>query len=147
MQTIIKLIATFGYIGYLPGPKATIASCAALVLYWIVKGTMLGYGIVTACLLVLGFLVSGRAERLFGKKDAREITIDDACGMLLALFLVPPSLPFVVGAFVLYRAIDILKIPPLRRLENLPGAAGVMLDDVAAGILTNIVIHTVRYIV
>lgn len=141
MQTIVKTIATFFYIGYLPGPKGTFSALAALLVYCLIKGSILSYILITLILCLLGFLVSGRAEEIFGRKDAPQIVIDDACGMLVALFLVPQRLVYIISAVVLYRVLDIIKAPPIRRLEGLKGAPGVMLDDIVAGIYTNILLQ------
>jgi len=52
----------------------------------------------------------------------------------VALFLLPPSLLLYPVAFVLFRFFDIVKPPPSRRLESLPGGWGVMMDDLVAGV-------------
>jgi phosphatidylglycerophosphatase A len=46
-------------------------------------------------------------------------------------------------SLILFRIFDILKPPPIRQLERLPEGTGIMLDDVAAGILALIVAHLV----
>ena len=60
-------------------------------------------------------------------------------GQWLALIWLPLHAGSVALGFVLFRLFDILKPPPIRRLEAVPGAAGVMLDDLAAGLAANAV--------
>lgn len=145
MHNVIKILATFFGIGYLPFATGSLAAVAALAVYYFIKINPVIYTAVTLLLIFLGFWVSDRAERIFGKKDASQITIDDACGMLVALFLVPQKLAYIVAALFIYRLFDILKVPPIGRLEGLKGGAGVMLDDIVAGIYTNLILQTIRY--
>ena len=147
MRSITKLIATFFYAGYLPIAGGTISAFLALGLYYFIKDNTIIYACVVLFMVFLGFLVSSRAEKIFGKKDAAEITIDDASGMLIALFLIPQQLIYIILAFVIYRVFDILKVPPIRKVENLKGSSGIMLDDIIAGLYTNLIIHTIHYIV
>ena len=98
-------------------------------------------------LLALGFLgtwASDAAERAFARKDDGRIVIDEVVGQLLTLApliaVAPPSgrrSPlWLLAGFLLFRLLDIAKPPPVRWAErSFPGGAGVMLDDVFAGIL------------
>jgi len=142
-NTIIKFIATFFYMGYIPIASGTATSLGALGLYYFVKGNLPLHAVLIVVLLILGFLLSGRAERIFQEKDAHQITIDEAAGMLIALFLIPQELPYIASAFILFRLFDILKVPPLKRIEKLPGSAGVMLDDIVAAIYANVLVQIV----
>ena len=75
-------------------------------------------------------------------KDPGEVVSDEVAGFMVTLYLLPFSWPFLAGGFVLFRLLDILKPFPIRRLERLPGGAGVVLDDVAAGILANLILRS-----
>jgi len=144
MQSIIKITATFFGVGYAPVAQGTLAALAALVVYYLVRDNAWLFAGSTLFLVILGFLVSGRAERIFGKKDASQITIDDASGMLLALFLIPQRQAYIIAAFILYRMFDILKVQPAKRFEDLKGSPGIMLDDIVAGIYANLILQIVR---
>jgi phosphatidylglycerophosphatase A len=76
---------------------------------------------------------AGLVEREAGRKDPREIVIDEVAGQLLCLLGSPLALADLGAGFVIFRALDIWK--PFRRIENLPGGWGVVADDVAAGAL------------
>jgi phosphatidylglycerophosphatase A len=67
--------------------------------------------------------------------------IDEVAGQLIALIAVPLSWKSLLAGFILFRAFDIIKPPPVRQLEALPEGAGIMLDDVAAGICALAVVH------
>lgn len=141
MRTIIKLIASLFFLGYLPFIPGTIASLAGLGLCLLIGGNQNLYLIVTAAVVCSGFLVAGRAERIFAAKDASQIVIDELGGLLIALWLLPHEPVYLITGFVIYRLLDWLKPYPLRRLENLPGSLGIMLDDIGAGIYTNIILQ------
>lgn len=99
-----------------------------------------------ACLAMGGAI----ATKIFGSKDPRQCTLDEWAGMSLALLFMPldpqHDWTYVVAAaiaFVAFRFFDILKPPPIRQLERLPGGWGVLMDDVAAGLAANIVTQLV----
>ena len=101
------------------------------------------YAFTILFLFALGVLFAGEAEKVYRRKDPAMIVIDEACGMMLALFFVPFSLYSVILGFFLFRLFDILKPPPARRLERLTGSLGVMFDDIVAALYTNIILQIV----
>ena len=96
----------------------------------------------------LAFYTSEEAEKIFREKDSSRIVIDEWTGFLWAMFLVLPTIPHLLGGVVLFRFFDIIKIFPANFFQNrLPGGYGVVMDDVAAGIYANIVLHIlIRYV-
>jgi phosphatidylglycerophosphatase A len=78
-----------------------------------------------------------RADLAWGTHDSGRIVIDEVAGYLVTMALVPrdSGVALAIG-FAVFRALDIIKPPPVRWLdENLPGGWGVVLDDVAAGVM------------
>ena len=142
-KPFVILASTFFYVGYLPLIPGTFGSIAGLFLFYLVKNNWPFYLLVTSALITLGFLVSGEAERIFNKKDARYIVIDEVTGMLLSLAFIPYDLRLVIIAFFLFRLLDTLKPFPAGRIEGLKGGAGVMGDDIIAGLYTNIILQVV----
>ena len=138
MSKLIKFIATLGGLGYSRIAPGTTGCLGGAALYLLVKQNTIVYGAVTVALLILGFYVSGRAEEIFRAKDAKPIVIDDACGLLIALFLIPFSYTNFLVVFLLFRTIDIIKPFPIRKIENLNGSLGIVGDDILAGLYTNI---------
>lgn len=98
--------------------------------------------------------VSHHAERIMGNHDDSRIVIDEWIGCWVAMVGVPPlwglrqALGFeVITAFILFRVFDVYKGPWGRRLQNLPGGWGVVMDDVVAGLIANICARVVIMIV
>ena len=121
----------------------TMGSLAGLLIYFVVKDKFPIYAFSILFLFTLGIIFSSEAERIYKRKDAEMIVIDEACGMMLSLFLVPYSLWVMILGFVLFRVFDILKPPPARRIEKFSGAFGIMFDDIIAAIYTNFILQIV----
>jgi len=140
---IIKTLSTFFYAGYLPLIPGTFGTIAGVFLFYFVKDNNFMHILLTLVLIILGFLVTGGAERLFNKKDPKCIVIDEVCGMLLSLIFIPYDIKLVIMAFILFRILDTLKPFPSGRLERLSGSMGIMGDDIVAGLYTNIILQVV----
>jgi phosphatidylglycerophosphatase A len=135
------LLATFFGAGMLRPAPGTWGSLAALAL-WSVGARYLAASwrtpaalAVVVITLVLGIPAAGFVAREKAEADPHCVVIDEVCGQMLALVAVPLHWNSLLAAFILFRAFDILKPPPVRQLERLPGGAGIVLDDVAAGAL------------
>jgi len=141
------LAATFFGIGHLrPGP-GTWASVAT-VLIWAALAHQLSPSLrtpVASALAVLVTLIGIPAATLVARasavKDPQFVVIDEVAGQLITLIAVPLAWNTFLAGLILFRAFDIVKPPPVRQLEQLPEGAGIMLDDVAAGIFALIVMH------
>ena len=138
---IVKIISTFFYVGTLPPAPGTLASIAGVAIYVLTGSNMFLYLSLLAIITVLGFKVSDRMEEISGEKDPSCIVIDEVSGVMIAFFMLPMNPAVFFSAFFLFRAFDMFKIYPVNKLEPLKGGVGVMMDDVVAGIYTNIVMQ------
>ena len=137
---LVKALSTFFYVGFLPLIPGTFASLIGVSIFYLTRGNFWLMILLTASIIILGFAVSGEAERMFKKKDAKYIVIDEVAGMLLSLIFLPFDIKFVIIAFVLFRLLDILKPYPANRFHELKGSIGIMGDDIVAGLYTNLII-------
>ena len=78
-------------------------------------------------------------------KDPQIIVADEVVGFMFANFLAPLRWAPLLLGFLLFRIFDIAKVYPAARLENLPGGAGIVLDDVLAGIYAFVIVQTLLY--
>ncbi len=92
----------------------------------------------TIFILILGFFACLKAKEVFNLEDPPEVVIDEVVGMLISLMFLPKTLPVIICAFILFRGFDTIKIWPTERLEKVPYGAGIMLDDIMAGIYANL---------
>ena len=141
------IIATFFGAGYLrPGP-GTWTSAITVLLWWAGARAVPAIeqwfvaALVGAIVVTIGIPACGVVERESGLRDPHFATIDEVAGQLFALIDVPLRWQYLLVSFILFRAFDILKPPPLSRIERLEGGAGIMLDDVAAGLYAVILLH------
>jgi len=144
LRKVHLLLATGLGIGDLPRAPGTLATLVAVILYLVFRKILpgpLSYGIMLVLFSGMAVWICGTVEKYLGKKDSSAIVIDEMAGFLLAMFLVPFSVRMLILGFILFRAFDILKPFRIDRIESLPGGWGVVGDDLAAGILTNILLH------
>jgi len=140
---LITLITTFFGAGFLPFVPGTFGSLAGVIVYFLVKHNAFFYAAITIILLIAGLTFSQESERIFNKKDARFIVIDEVVGILISLAFLPYSPKLVILGFFLFRLLDTLKPYPAHRIQNLHGSIGIMGDDIIAAIYTNIILQSV----
>lgn len=125
-----------------PGP-GTYGSIAAVLLWYGTAHTFhpspltlaIGTTIAAAVITLLGIRASTIVARESGREDPGHVVVDEVAGQLIALVAITPDWRHAVISLLLFRIFDILKPPPVRQLERLPEGTGIMMDDVAAGIL------------
>src|SRR5215470_7559656 len=142
-----SVIATAGGIGKLKPAPGTWGSAGA-VLVWIGISRLVPVNLHTISLVVLSLAVIGvgipaaaEMARTTSSKDPQSVVIDEIAGQWITLIAVPVAWKSLLVGFILFRGFDILKPPPIRRIETLRGGFGIVLDDVAAGLYALIVIH------
>ena len=150
-----RFATLFGLGEAVPVAPGTVGSLAALpvsfALHWAGGFPLFAFGLIVA--IALGYTSIDRYLAARGDdEDPGEVIADELAGQMLAL--APLSLglflagapahvfpwPGWVGAFVMFRLFDILKPPPVSTAERLPGALGVMADDLVAGLLAAVVV-------
>ena len=118
------------------------------MLYWLFfppLGTLAWLGVLLVA-SAIGVYSAGRAAPEWGD-DPGQVVIDEGVGFLFAVAFFPPSAGTVIAGFFVFRAFDIVKPPPARRLETLPGGWGIVADDIVAGLYSNAVIRSSSYLV
>lgn len=141
---MFKLFASVLGIGYVKGggTVAAVVCCLALYLARASDPTLRPWPatLLTLGLLVLGTLAAQRVEPDWGK-DSSRVVIDEVAGMWVGMLLIPVTGPNLLVGLVLFRFFDIVKPLFIRDMEQLPGGVGVMMDDVLAGLYTNLLLQ------
>ena len=133
LDRIAVFIATLGGVGRFPVASGTAGSLAALPLAWIAGHHWAIALLITALLVAIGIPSATRVALLRRDPDPSEVVIDEAAGMILSVVGVGTGWIALLVAFFWFRLFDILKPPPCRNLENLPGGRGIVLDDLVTG--------------
>ena len=146
-KSVACLFASFFYTGYLPYAPGTWASLVAVILWFIIPWNSLLFRLsLIFAVLLIGTFVSGIVEKRSGERDPSFIVIDEVAGMWLTLALLPKmtfpeNIGRIIFAFFAFRFFDILKVPPIKKLESIHGGLGIMLDDIIAGIYAGTLVN------
>ena len=138
--TLGSLVGVAVYLGVWNGLYAVLQAHAArgrLNLLYVFTPQFAAMLLLIFLVTMIGVWASTRAEKLLQRKDPSAVVIDEVAGQMIALLSGPFWLPTwwsVLSAFILFRAFDIWKPYPIRRLEALESGLGIMADDVLAGI-------------
>jgi phosphatidylglycerophosphatase A len=141
LRRIGVFIATCAYVGYAPVAPGTFGSAIGLAVFYVVRhqrSTTVEVAAIVA-LAAVGLWSATEAEHHFGGIDPGPVVIDEVVGMLITLAFIPVNMAGAIVAFLIFRFLDVVKPWPARRLEQLPGGFGVVLDDMMAGVYGNIV--------
>ena len=144
---VVLFFATGSFVGKIPGAPGTFGSVLALPLCFVLS--RFHFVAAAACIvifIVFAVLVAHLAEIILNRKDPGCIVIDEMAGQMVTLAGLPFGLMSAAAGFVVFRTLDVLKPFPIRLVEQkVRGGAGVVLDDVTAGILGNILFRIAFY--
>jgi phosphatidylglycerophosphatase A len=147
---ISKIIASWFGIGYIKGGGTIAAAVTCIILYLLQgRGQLEDVWVLPAATLVItliGVLTGNQVEADWGK-DSYRVVIDEVAGQMVALLFIPLTTVNLIAGLVLFRFFDILKPLGIRKMEALPAGTGVMMDDVLAGIYSNIVLQVILIII
>jgi phosphatidylglycerophosphatase A len=144
-----RLLATWFYCGYAPKAPGTAGSLAAIVIAWLLHVYAgvppWGFAILALVLLAPAIWAADVTARESGLKDPQIVVVDEVVGQWIAIGgaafgKAGMNWKAWCAAFVLFRVFDIWKPPPVRQLERIPGGAGIVLDDVMAGVYAALVL-------
>ena len=151
MRSIIIALASAGYVGYMPIASGTFGTLVAIPIFWaahsLLGGAPILYTLAVAVAVAAACWIAGEAESAFGEHDSGKIVIDEVVGYLAATLLVAPTWTNTIAAFLVFRAFDVLKPFPAGYIDkNVGGGAGVVLDDVVAGLYSNLVLQILIFL-
>ncbi len=148
MRSVWLSLATLGPIGHLPAP----GSCASLLTLALVYFLQVMHVDPTTYLIILGsgivlgwFIIKKALAALDRSDDPSEIVFDEVLGCLLTFWAIPFSAYTLIIGFIIFRILDITKGLGVASFEIFFGAWGIILDDLAAGLLSNIFLHVIIF--
>jgi phosphatidylglycerophosphatase A len=158
-QTLAVTISTGAGLGYSPFAPGTVGSLLGIPLCVLLNG--LGYrlesvlGIPALWIYLAGTVIcfgigvwaAENASKLWNKKDPGKIVVDEIAGYLITMVCLPPSGQWLLAAFIVARALDILKVWPANVIDRKgSGGWGIMLDDAVSGIQGAIILNIFRIV-
>ncbi|MBK9109180.1 MAG: phosphatidylglycerophosphatase A [Saprospiraceae bacterium] len=139
-----KVIASFFGLGYFGKGAGTVAAgVAAFILFFLFSNKGVAeylLPVLSLFIILLGTWSSSKLLAVWGK-DPQKVVIDEVAGIMVSLVFIPVSWSLYLAGFVLFRFFDIYKPLGIRKVEKLPGAWGVMADDILAGVYSNILVQ------
>lgn len=147
MIKIHRLISTCFGIGYIKKGGGTVAAVATCIVWYICgagrnESSYVIEALVTGLIFFQGVWSGNKVEEGWGK-DSSKVVIDEVAGMALTLVCIPAGWQSILTGLVLFRFFDIAKPLGIRKMEELNGGWGVMLDDMVAGLYANIVLQLI----
>ena len=142
-QKSVMFLATGCYIGNISFAPGTFGSVLGLPLCFFLSKIDFSIAVLLTLIFILcAIWIANEAEKIFNAKDPGCIVIDEIAGIILTLFGLPFNIISVTAGFLVFRTLDIWKPYPIRLLENkFSGGIGIVLDDVVAGILSNLILR------
>lgn len=117
------------------------------IYYWLSALSVWNQILIVFGSICLAIFVAGSAEKILGVKDPPPVVIDEITGYMTAMIGISFSWPIAILGFFIFRIMDILKPYPIRKIDqNLPGGWGIVLDDVLAGVYTQIILRIVVHL-
>ncbi len=137
------VLATGFFAGYIPFAPGTFGSIVGLLLCFFLSKTKLSVAILFILIFIFfAIWISNMAEKILIQKDPGCIVIDEIAGIMLTLLGLPFNTISVAAGFVIFRFFDILKPIPIRYIERkFAGGTGIVLDDLMAGVYSNIALR------
>ncbi|MBW2602826.1 MAG: phosphatidylglycerophosphatase A [Deltaproteobacteria bacterium] len=147
-QKSVMFLATGCYIGNISFAPGTFGSVLGLPLCFFLSKIDFSMGVLLTLIFILcAIWVANDAEKILKTKDPGCIVIDEIAGIILTLFGLPFNITLVTLGFLVFRVLDIWKPYPIRLLENkFSGGIGIVIDDVVAGILSNLILRVFIWI-
>lgn len=141
--------ATGCFIGNIPFAPGTFGTILGLPLCFFLAKTELPVAVLlTVIFIVFAILIAHDAEKILKKNDPGCIIIDEVAGLVVTFIGLNFNMISAPAGFIIFRFFDILKPFPIRFLEKkVPGGAGVVMDDIMAGIYSNLVLRILFFMV
>ncbi len=146
LYKINEFLVTGLYVGKIKWAPGTFGTLFAVPLAWVfTRAGLINYMILTLIMIMVAIVLCQFHEYKAQKHDQGEVVIDEVVGYLLAFMWLPANVYSFVFSFLLFRLFDILKPFPISYIDkNIKGGLGVVADDLAAGLVTNLILHVVQ---
>ncbi len=141
------VVATGFGSGFAPVAPGTAGTLVGMLLFWPIARVAWPWQLLaTGLLFLLAVATAEAVARRVKRKDPGLVVVDEIVGIWVSMLFLPLTPLTLVGAFLLFRILDVVKPPPARRFESLPGGWGIVMDDAMAGVYTNLLLQGLLWI-
>lgn len=143
-EHLLILVGSLGPLGHAPASGTVTVAVIGVPLFWLMHELPpAAYLLATAILVIASVAIHHVGDQILDDKDSGLLVWDELAGFFVAVAFVPFTWQLAMAAFLLERALDIMKLPPADRIEReWPGGWGVVGDDLIAGLYTCAILHT-----
>ena len=150
MKTFARFFYSGFFSGYSPCAPGTFGSIVGFVLFYAENFFFPGQAywinaIICFVLIYPSIKLGDFAEKDLKVKDPQVVVLDEIFGYFVSVLFIPYSLKAAIAALILFRIFDILKPFPINRIQKLKGGMGIFMDDILAGVMSNLIIRIVIF--
>jgi phosphatidylglycerophosphatase A len=139
-KAMIRISTLFGA-GDLPFCPGTWGSVPGVLLAIFLHKNSVLYALVFIFFFFVGVITAGKASSILKESDPSRVVIDEFACVFPVYFFLTLTVKSVILGFIIYRVLDIIKPPPARQMERIPGGPGIMLDDLVVAVYSNIILR------
>ena len=146
MKTIARFFYSGFFSGYSPCAPGTFGSLVGFVFFYLENYFFPEHAywlnaFICFVLIYPAIKLGDFAEKDLSTKDPQVVVLDEIFGYFVSVLFIPYSLKAAIAALILFRIFDIIKPFPICRIQNLKGGMGIFMDDILAGIMSNILVR------
>lgn len=143
---IVVFFSFFGA-GFFPFAQGTFTSLIICFIYFFVPLEIPIELVLLFVLISVSFIFVPKVNQIWNQKDPSYVVIDEVIGMMITFLFLPKTILTLILGFVLFRFFDVLKIPPVNFFDKMQSPYGIILDDIIAGIMANILLRILIYMI
>lgn len=145
IEIIFSVINTVFFIGYIKGGGTLVSFLFVLFWFFFKGGNFFILYYLFIFILFISYIGILNSKKFSG--DDRRIVIDELLGTILSIIFLPKNFFVIFFSVLIFRYLDIAKIFYLDRLEKIKGPTGILLDDILAGIIANLITHFILFVI
>lgn len=144
IEIFYSLVNTVCFIGYIRGGGTIVSFILFLILYLFKGINFFILYFFFVIILFVSYVSISNSKKFSG--DDRRIVVDELLGAIVSVIFLPKNFFIIFFSILIFRYLDIVKIFYLKKFENIEGPTGIILDDIMAGIIANLITHLIIFI-
>ncbi|MEO0234985.1 MAG: phosphatidylglycerophosphatase A [candidate division WOR-3 bacterium] len=145
IEILYSIVNTVFFIGYIKGGGTIVSFLFFLLLFFFKNVNFFIIYYLFVFILFLSYVSISNSKKFSG--DDRKIVVDELLGALISVMFLPKNFFVMFFSILIFRYLDISKIFFLDKFENIEGPTGIILDDIMAGIIANLITQLIILVI
>ncbi|MEO0288193.1 MAG: phosphatidylglycerophosphatase A [candidate division WOR-3 bacterium] len=145
IEIFYSIVNTVFFIGYIRGGGTIVSLLFFLFLFLFQNVNFFIIYYLFVFILFLSYVSISNSKKFSG--DDRRIVVDELLGAIMSIMFLPENFFVIFFSILIFRYLDIVKIFYLKKFENIEGPTGIILDDIMAGIIANLITHLIILVI